>query len=67
MKIGIIGAGNIGGALADGLLASGTATAADIILSDPSKVALSRFAQQGVGVARSNRELAEQAKCGKRT
>ncbi len=61
MKIAIIGAGNMGGALADGLLKAGFVEGGDLIVSCPTIAKLSRFAQQGATVTANNREAVEKA------
>ncbi len=54
MKISVIGAGAMGGALVEGLLKGNTLSAADITVADPDQNALNRFAEQGVSVTTDN-------------
>ena len=54
MKIAVVGAGNMGGAVARGLVKSGTAQAADITVSDLSDAVLQRFSEQGYKVTPDN-------------
>ncbi|GHT80542.1 pyrroline-5-carboxylate reductase [Bacteroidia bacterium] len=61
MKLGIIGTGNIGGALVQGLLDSKKIAATDLLVADTNANALARFAEQKVGTLSSNSELAQQA------
>ncbi len=58
MQIAIIGAGNMGGAIADALLQQGTYT---IAVSNPTPSKLQRFVQQGAHVTTDNCEAARQA------
>ena len=53
MKIGIIGAGNMGGAIADALIKVG---GHEIIISNRSKEKLERFAGKGINVTTDNNE-----------
>ena len=54
MKIAVVGAGNMGGAVARGLVKSGSAQAADITVSDLSDAVLQRFSEQGYNVTHDN-------------
>ena len=54
MKIAVVGAGNMGGAVARGLVKAGTVRAADITVSDPSEVILGRFSESGYNVTSDN-------------
>jgi pyrroline-5-carboxylate reductase len=56
MKITIIGAGNIGSALVEGLLREGSITPNNIILTDISHAVLDVFAEKGVSVMQNNAE-----------
>ena len=50
MKIAIIGAGNIGGAIASGLMQSQTSENYSIVISDPDTAKTSQLAQQYAGI-----------------
>lgn len=50
MKIGIIGGGNMGGAIAVGLAKSGKFAAGDIIVTDPTPAKLGELASQAPGI-----------------
>lgn len=50
MKIAIIGAGNIGGAIASGLMESGYSTQADIVVSDPEESKVKKLAADYPGL-----------------
>ena len=50
MKIAIIGAGAMGGALAEGLLKSGAAEPSELTIADPCEAALKRFEGSGASV-----------------
>ena len=54
MKIAVVGAGNMGGAVARGLVKAGTVRAADITVSDLSDAVLQRFSESGYPVTRDN-------------
>ncbi|MBQ6652114.1 MAG: pyrroline-5-carboxylate reductase [Prevotella sp.] len=54
MKIAVIGAGAMGGAFIDGLLASRAVEASDIVVANPTEGKLLRFAEKGVRVTTSN-------------
>lgn len=59
MKVGnitIIGAGNMGGAIANGLLKSGYIEASAIAISDPRKKVLEGFAEKGIRTFQNNLE-----------
>ncbi|MBQ7818124.1 MAG: pyrroline-5-carboxylate reductase [Bacteroidales bacterium] len=51
MKIAIIGAGNIGGAIASGLMQSQTSESYSIVISDPDTAKTSQLAQQYAGIS----------------
>ncbi len=53
-KIGIIGVGNMGGAIAEGLIKSGFADASGIIVSDYNEAVLNGLKQKGMQVAEGN-------------
>lgn len=55
-KITIIGAGNMGGSIVNGLLKSGYIDASAIAISDPRKNVLESFAQKGVRTFQNNKE-----------
>lgn len=61
MKATIIGAGNIGLALADGLLKSGNCQAADITVTRRSAMALESLQQKGFAVTANNNEAVRNA------
>ena len=58
MKISVIGAGAMGGALVEGLLKSRYVEPADICVSDASRQAVERFADSGVNITTENRMAA---------
>ena len=58
MKVGIIGAGNIGGAIARGLINHGNYKGKDIIISRRKKKMLEGYRDLGMEVTTSNKELA---------
>jgi len=61
MKLGFIGAGNMGGAIIEGIVKAGIYSASDIVASDLNGDLLHSFVQRlGIGVAQNNRELAEE-------
>ncbi len=55
MKISVIGAGEMGGALSAGLLKSSSLTPSDITVADRSEERLDRFAQLGASVTTDNK------------
>ena len=61
MKATIIGAGNIGLALADGLIKSGTCGAADITVTRRSATALESLQKKGFNVSSNNSEAIKNA------
>ena len=64
MKVGnitIIGAGNMGGAIVNGLLKSGYVDASAITIADPRKKVLEGFAEKGVHTFQSNLEAVKSA------
>lgn len=61
MKISVIGAGAMGGAIVEGLLKTDETNAADITASDPSEQALSRFTQTGISLTTDNSSAAANA------
>ena len=61
MKIAIIGAGAMGGALAQGILNAKAVAAKNLFVADPSREALERFAKQGAHVTTYNREAVQEA------
>ncbi len=54
MKISVIGAGAMGGAMVEGFLKGETFRAADITVADPCEATLDRFATMGVSVTSDN-------------
>lgn len=54
MKIGVIGGGNMGGALVQGLIDSGEIRAQDIVLANPHLEKIERFGVQGVATTSVN-------------
>lgn len=63
MKIGFIGAGNMGGAILRGLLREGKMDPRDIFVTDKRLEACASFAQQGVQVADDNIALVKACDC----
>ena len=63
MKIGFIGAGNMGSAIISGLLREGSVAAQDIYISRKRPELSANFAAQGVHVMGSNTELAHACDC----
>lgn len=61
MKITIIGAGAMGGAMADGFIKSGAVKPADISVANPTAQKLEHFALQGASVTTDNKTAAEGA------
>ncbi len=61
MKIAIIGAGAMGGAMADGFIKSGAVKPADISVANPTSQKLEHFALQGASVTTDNKTAAEGA------
>ncbi|MBR0116570.1 MAG: NAD(P)-binding domain-containing protein [Prevotella sp.] len=61
MKISIIGAGAMGGALAEGLMQSDAVSASDLTISDPSVAAISRFSDSGASITTDNNVAAKHA------
>ena len=61
MKISIIGAGAMGGAIADGLIKGDTIKNEDICISDPSRICRDRFADKGITATPSNQLAAQGA------
>ena len=61
MKISIIGAGAMGGALAEGLMQSDAVSASDLTISDPSEAALNRFSDSGASITTDNNVAAKHA------
>ncbi len=60
-KIAIIGAGNMGGAIVNGLLKSGYINASGIAISDPRKNILEGYESRGIRTFQSNAEAARSA------
>lgn len=56
-KIGIIGAGNIGGAIAKGLVKHGGYSGNNILISRKKEHLLESFKELGIGICKENREL----------
>lgn len=61
MKISIIGAGAMGGAIVEGMLKSDGFVDGDITVSDPSQKVIDRFATTGASVTTDNKAAAEGA------
>ncbi len=61
MKIAIIGAGAMGGAIADGLLKSQFVAPGELIVSNPSPEKLEHFSDMGAETTHNNAEAAEKA------
>lgn len=61
MKIAIIGAGAMGGAMADGFIKSGAVKSANISVANPTAQKLEHFALQGASVTTDNKTAAEGA------
>ena len=61
MRVAIIGAGAIGGAVAEGLLKSDFLAADELIVSNPTEQKLARFAEMGAQVTTDNVEAARLA------
>ncbi len=55
MKVSVIGAGAMGGALTEGLLKGTFFNNSDITVADPSQTALDRFAESGASITTDNR------------
>ena len=54
MRIAVVGAGNMGGAIARGLVKAGTVRAADVTVSDISEVVLQGFSERGYHTTHDN-------------
>lgn len=61
MKIAIIGAGAMGGAIAEGVLNGNVIPSSDLMVSNPSPAKLSRFSGCGAQTTSNNREAAQWA------
>lgn len=61
MKIAVIGAGAMGGATVEGLIASPQFNNDDICVSDPSQAVLDKFAAKGISVTTDNAAAAAEA------
>ncbi len=61
-KIAIIGGGNLGSAIAEGLISSGFINAEDIIITKRNITTLEPLQQKGVHVTNNNTEAVQQAK-----
>ncbi len=60
-KIGIIGTGNMGGAIATGLVKSGFVAASDIFVYDPKEKNLSEMRTMGITTCKNNKETVQKA------
>ncbi|MBN1821023.1 MAG: NAD(P)-binding domain-containing protein, partial [Prolixibacteraceae bacterium] len=60
-KIAIIGAGNMGGAIVNGLLKSGFIASSEIYISDPKISILKDFEAKGVNISERNQDIAKAA------
>lgn len=63
MKLGFIGAGNMGSAILRGILRSGLLSACDVAIADKLPAQTAKFASQGVRVMSSNQELVRSCDC----
>ena len=54
MRIAVVGAGNMGGAIARGLVKAGTVRAADVTVSDISEAVLQGFSERGCSTTHDN-------------
>lgn len=54
MKLTVIGAGNMGGAIANGIVGSNTLSASDVTVSNPFEEQLTAFAEKGMNTTLSN-------------
>ena len=61
MKIAVVGAGNMGGAIARGLVKAGTVRAADVTVSDISEAVLQGFSEKGCNTTHDNTEAVKGA------
>ena len=61
MKIAVVGAGNMGGAVARSLVKAGVVPAADVTVSDLSDAVLQRFSEQGYPVTHNNAQAVQGA------
>ena len=61
MKIAVVGAGNMGGAIARGLVKAGTVRAADVTVSDISETILQGFSKLGCNTTRDNQAAVQGA------
>ncbi len=62
LNVAVIGVGNFGSALAEGIVNSGVKTPLNVILSNRSREKLETFAQRGYTIASSNNEAANLSK-----
>ncbi|MCG6186506.1 pyrroline-5-carboxylate reductase [Maribellus maritimus] len=60
-KIGIIGTGNMGGAIAVGLVKSGFISASDIFVFDPKEKNLNEMREMGITACKNNKEVVQNA------
>ncbi len=63
MKLGFIGAGNMGSAILNGVLKQGFLPASDIAITDKILKACDQFAERGVRVVENNRKLVSGCEC----
>lgn len=63
MKLGFIGAGNMGSAILNGILKEGFLTADQIAVTDKAPASCAQFAAQGVRVMENNKSLASACEC----
>ena len=61
MKIAVVGAGNMGGAVARGLIKAGTVAARDVTVSDISEAVLQSFAERGCNTTHDNAQAVKGA------
>lgn len=63
MKLGFIGAGNMGSAILHGILRSGLLSASDVAITDKQPAQTAKFASQGVCIFADNKELVRACDC----
>lgn len=63
MKLGFIGAGNMGSAILQGILKSGLLSADEVAIADKQPSQTAKFASQGVRVMGGNKELVSACEC----
>lgn len=63
MKLGFIGAGNMGSAILEGVLKAGHTMASDLYITDINPQQCAKFASRGVQICPSNKDLADACDC----